>query len=132
MQTTVTFNLQPNLRPVSHSCAAHHGFYIMEQQIPVLCLSSDGHGGHVGDVSAESLPAPFGSRWYECGPSGGLVRSRRGSDAVQKQKPCTLESIQPQCLLSIPAIRRSARLPFSQTAALAGVRVMSFLWYCHA
>lgn len=62
-----------------------------------------GIGCHVWDVSVESLPAQFGSRWYTLWQSGQLVRLWRGSDAAQKQKPYTLESIHPTCLLSIVA-----------------------------
>lgn len=64
------------------------------------------------------------------GGEGQLVRLWCGSDAVQKQKPYTLESIHPRCLLSIEADTHQACL-FLQTAALAWVCVMSFSWYCN-
>lgn len=55
----------------------------------------------------------------------------RGSDAAQKQKPYTLESIHPTSLLSIEADTHQVCL-FLQTAALAWVCVMSFfLRYCN-
>lgn len=57
--------------------------------------------------------------------SGQLVRLWCGTDVAQKQKPYTLESIHPTCLLSIGADTRQVCL-FVQTRSGLGLFCLSF------